>query len=125
MDILGPLISFDDKTDFFALGLDSLQALRLRGVILKNLPIKSSSVGMNVVFDFPTVDALTKELLLLQKGAASVAVPVEEQMKALIEQYGVFPPHAPHENANGGHYVVSSQFHASEVNDVESLWNDR
>jgi aryl carrier-like protein len=109
LEMLGSQTPLDDNTDFFGLGMDSLQALRLRAVLLKNLPITGSSLGMNVVFDFPTIDALTKELLLLQEGVASKAVPIEEQMQAMIERYGTFPQHVPVDNAEEGQYLVSLQ----------------
>ncbi|TVY91689.1 Adenylate-forming reductase [Lachnellula willkommii] len=106
LEIMGPATPLDDSSDFFSLGMDSLQALRLRKILLKSLPIKESSLGMNIAFDFPTINALAAELLLLQKGEASQSIPIEEQMQAVIEKYGIFPAHVPRENTNEGQYLV-------------------
>ena len=107
LKIMGPGTPLEDSSDFFSLGMDSLQALRLRKVLLKNLPIKGSAMGMNIAFDFPTIDTLTRELLLLQRGEASKVIPIEEQMQAVIEKYGAFPAHVPRENSSEGKYLVS------------------
>ncbi|KAL3421040.1 gluconokinase 3, partial [Phlyctema vagabunda] len=106
VEMLGPATVFEDSTDLFSLGMDSLQALRIRKVILKSLPVKGSALGMNVAFDFPTIDSLSHELLLLQNGEASKVIPVEEQMQTLIEKYGAFPAHQPRENANKGQFLA-------------------
>ena len=106
-DMIGSQAPLEDDTDFFSLGLDSLQALRLRTILLKNLPIMGSALGMNVVFDFPTINALTQELLLLQNGIVSQEMPIEEQMQAMAEKYGTFPAHVPFQNAKDGQYLVS------------------
>lgn len=95
-----------DNTDLFTLGLDSLQALRLRALVLKRLPIRSNALAMNIAFDFPSIDALTQELLSLQKGQTTQTIPVEEQMTQLIEKYGTFQPHQPKSNDNNGQYIV-------------------
>jgi hypothetical protein len=104
---MGAGISLEEHSDFFAFGMDSLQALQLRKVILKSFPIKGNALGMNIAFDFPTINALTEELLLLQKGESSHATPIEEQMQAVIEKYGTFPAHVPRENNSNGRYLVS------------------
>lgn len=96
-----------DDTDLFSVGLDSLQALQLRSLILKKLPISGKALGMNFVFDFPSVNALTGELVLLQDGQTSKSTPVQEQMAQLIEKYGSFQRHVPKPNSNEGQYIVS------------------
>lgn len=96
----------DDDTDLFSVGLDSLQALQLRSLILKKLPVSGKALAMNFVFDFPSVNALTRELVLLQDGQASKSIPVQEQMAQLIEKYGSFQHHIPKPNSNEGQYIV-------------------
>lgn len=97
----------DDDTDLFSIGIDSLQALQLRSCILKKLPISGKALAMNFVFDFPSVNALTEELVLLQDGQTSKSIPVQEQMARLIEKYGSFQHHVPKPNSNKGQYIVS------------------
>lgn len=96
-----------DDVDLFAFGLDSLQALQLRSMILKKLPVSGSAIAMNFVFDFPSINTLTAELLLLQEGQNSKAVSVHHQMSKLIEKYGTFQPHKPKSNSSDGQYIVS------------------
>jgi hypothetical protein len=111
LEILGEGTLLEDDTDFFSLGMDSLQGLRLRKVLLKNLPIKTSGVGMNIAFDFPTINDLTAVLLLLQRGEKFQDTPIEEQMQAMIDRYATFPAHVPRENLNLGKYLVKLRFH--------------
>ncbi|KFY11178.1 hypothetical protein V492_04600 [Pseudogymnoascus sp. VKM F-4246] len=96
----------DDETDLFSVGLDSLQALQLRSLILKKLPVSGKALAMNFVFDFPSINALTRELVLLQDGETSKSTPVQEQMAQLIEKYSSFQHHAPKPNSNKGQYIV-------------------
>lgn len=86
--------------------MDSLQATRLRRILLKSVPIKASALGLNIAFDFPNINSLTAELLLLQQGLASKSISPEQQMQALIEKYGTFPPHVPRENSTEGLHIV-------------------
>lgn len=106
------LEELDDRTDLFSVGLDSLQALQLRSLILRKLPISGKALAMNFVFDFPSVNALTEELVLSQGGKTSKSTPVEQQMSQLIEKYGSFQYHVPKPNSNEGQYIVG---HISEV----------
>lgn len=105
-DILALLSPLEDNSDFFALGMDSLQATRLRKVLLKHLPIQASAIGLNIAFDFPTINSLTAELLLLQQGLSSESISPEKEMQALVEKYETFPSHMPRENATEGIHLV-------------------
>lgn len=88
--------------------MDSLQSTRLRGSILKKLPIPETSLGINIVFEFPSIDALTLELSQLQKGdGPSQTGSVEEQMRDLIERYDEFPAHISQDNSENGEYLVN------------------
>jgi hypothetical protein len=73
----------------------------------QKLPYQGQRFRHEYRFRLPTVNALTEELLLLQKGEASHATLIEEQMQAVIEKYGTFPAHVPRENNSGGRYLVS------------------
>ncbi|KAK4032964.1 putative gluconokinase 3 [Parachaetomium inaequale] len=79
-----------DDTDFFVLGLDSLQALQLRSQILRSVDLGGKTLGQNVVFDFPSIDKLCVYLLGLVGGQETKKVAVEDEMRQLIEELGNF-----------------------------------
>ena len=79
-----------DDTDFFVLGLDSLQALQLRSQILRSVDLCGKTIGQNVVFDFPSVDKLCAHLLGLAGGRETKETVVEDEMRQLIDELGNF-----------------------------------
>lgn len=58
-------------TDFFEAGVDSLQAIAVRGIILRELDLASGIPSQNVVFEFPNVRDLAEHLDSLRKGEVS------------------------------------------------------
>lgn len=83
------LLSKDD--DFFAAGVNSLQAIQMRGLILRDLNIGGNSrkLGQNVIFDTGNVARLAKHLHALrldQKIQMEMADGAKE-MEALIAKY--------------------------------------
>jgi aryl carrier-like protein len=97
----------DDDTDFFSIGIDSLQAIQLRTVLSKNIQTNKIKLVSNIVFDFPSVNALAEELYRMRTGGKSNVVSVVDKMRGLITEYSVFEPHLPIENSNEGNYLVS------------------
>lgn len=95
-----------DDTDFFSLGVDSLQAIQFRGILSKRIDVGGQKIGSNIAFDFPTVRALARQLYCMRTGVTSEAVSIEDQMKALITKYGSFENHVPVQNDREGQYVV-------------------
>jgi hypothetical protein len=97
-----------DDTDFFSIGVDSLQAIQLRGILSKQLQTNGKALGQNIVFDFPTIVSLARELYVLRIGGtdSSKAISAEDKMRALIEKYGSFPKHVPKDNTLEGQYLV-------------------
>lgn len=84
-----PLILRDD-TDFFSIGMDSLMAARIRSAILKNLNTGGQTLGLNIVFEKPSVNQLSRFLFRLrvpEKSGVEEEETVEETMKRLIEKY--------------------------------------
>ncbi|KAK4150503.1 male sterility protein [Chaetomidium leptoderma] len=80
-----------DDTDFFVLGLDSLQALQLRSQILRSVALGGKTLGQNVVFDFPSIDKLCAYLLGLAPGGEQAKeVAAEVEMRQLIDELGNF-----------------------------------
>lgn len=101
-----------NDADFFGLGMDSLQATQLRSALMKTLNTNGHPLGINVAFEYPTVNALTCHLNSLVSGATSGGVSVEEQMRALISKYGQFEQHKPVPNGLNGGYIVSLPYPA-------------
>lgn len=101
--------SFDDNTDLFSLGVDSLQAIQARSNIIKTLKVQAKDLGRNFVFDFPTLDEMANEILRLQHGAPKrVKLNVEARMAAMVEKYAEFEQHQPVDKPADGAYVVST-----------------
>ncbi|KAF2481900.1 putative NRPS-like enzyme [Neohortaea acidophila] len=98
-----------EDTDLFSLGMDSLQASRVRSTILKHVDIGNGVLGENFVFDFPSIDAMAIELLRLRNNEKTVdAVPVEQRMERMVEKYSAnFPRHVPGSGGTGEHVLVT------------------
>ncbi|KAI0343014.1 acetyl-CoA synthetase-like protein [Trametopsis cervina] len=96
----GPVVpNFRNDDDLFNLGLTSLQALSIRGSLQKLLDFSAGQVlGDNVVFDYPTVQKLTKYFVDVRRGSQKEFNSDEQQlqlMKELLLQYESFPPASP------------------------------
>jgi acyl-CoA synthetase (AMP-forming)/AMP-acid ligase II len=101
--------SFEDNTDLFSLGVDSLQAIQARSNIIKTLKVQVKDIGRNFVFDFPTIEGMANEILRLQHGAPKrVKLSVEARMAAMVEKYAVFEQHQPINKPADGAYIVST-----------------
>ena len=106
LDLKDPIVLGDD-TDFFSLGVDSLQAIQLRSILSRRIDVGGHKMGSNIAFDFPTLRTLARKLYCMRTGETSEAVSVEDQMNALICKYGTFEKHIPVPNELEGQYVVS------------------
>jgi hypothetical protein len=90
--VTGKELDGGDDTDFFVLGLDSLQALQLRGQILRSVELGGKNLGQNVVFDFPSIEKLCSHVLGLVGGQETKSRgTVEDEMRELIDKLGEFP----------------------------------
>lgn len=102
--------SLTDDADFFALGMDSLQASQLRAVLVKNIYTRGQRLGMNIVFDNPSIRALTRFIRNIQLGTGDVHFDtVEQQMKNLIEKYGHFEKPEPRSTPKSSVQTVVSR----------------
>lgn len=82
------ITSLEDSTDFFQLGVDSLQSIQLRSDIIRMVDIGQAKLRQTVVFDYPSVDQLSSYLFTLSSGSeVQVEQPVEVEMRALINKY--------------------------------------
>jgi hypothetical protein len=98
-----------EDADFFNLGMDSLQATQLRSVLVRNINMNGQILGLNVAFDYPTINSLAHHLYSLRSGAASSVESVEDMMRSLIIKYGEkFHQHRPLPNGLDGRYIVSA-----------------
>ncbi|KAL1617192.1 putative NRPS-like protein biosynthetic cluster [Diplodia seriata] len=95
-----------DEQDFFGLGMDSLQTTRLRSAFVKRLDLGGKQLGLNCVFDHPSVSALARHLYALRTGEDASQVSKEEEMQALIEKYSTFREHIPQTREVEGEYVI-------------------
>ncbi|XPT03556.1 hypothetical protein M3J09_012647 [Ascochyta lentis] len=82
----------DRSADFFSLDLDSLQSILIRTDILKTVDIGNNKLGQNVVFEYPSIAALSAHLHSLRTGTTEEQTSVEETMKDLIARYSNFKP---------------------------------
>jgi len=101
------LQSIDD--DFFAAGVDSLQAIQMRALILKELDLGGSGkrLGQNVVFDTSNVARLAKHLCALRSDFKTLDEDEIETMTAMIKKYSAFKTHVPGSaSSSNGHVVV-------------------
>lgn len=96
-----------DDVDFFGLGMDSLQATQLRSSIVRQIDTGNQKLGLNVVFDYPTISQLAKYLHTLQSGPPTETASVEETMQNLITKYSQFSQHVPIINETEGRFIVS------------------
>ncbi len=95
-----------EDTDFFSMGVDSLQAIQIRGMLNQRIDTRGQKLGSNIVFDFPTLRTLARKLYCLRTGETSETIPVEDQMAELITKYGEFDQHKLKVNDREGQYVV-------------------
>ncbi|RDW62389.1 hypothetical protein BP6252_11822 [Coleophoma cylindrospora] len=96
----------EDSTDFFSVGIDSLQAIQLRSVLSRNIQTNGQKLTSNIVFDFPCINLLAAELYRLRTGGESATVSTKDKMAELIAKYSQFEPHVPVENTTEGQFLV-------------------
>jgi len=82
------------RTAFFSLGLDPLQSIQMRNEILRSVDIGYSKLSQNVVFEYPSIVALSSHLYGLRSGnmVQENTCAVEDDMIALVEKYSALPP---------------------------------
>ncbi|TGO63777.1 hypothetical protein BOTNAR_0096g00130 [Botryotinia narcissicola] len=93
-------------TDFFEAGVDSLQAIAVRGIILRELDLASAVPSQNVVFEFPSVQDLAEHLDSLRKGEASEQKDEIKIMEELIQRYSHFEQHVPGSRIVDGETII-------------------
>jgi thioester reductase-like protein len=92
--------------DFFAAGMDSLQAITARAHIVRELDIGGASLGQNVVFEHPSIAQLAAFLHSLRVGEALQEKTEEEHMTELVAKYSNFAPFVGGREVPDGEVVV-------------------
>jgi thioester reductase-like protein len=88
-----PLV--DDEADFFALGMDSLQASNVRSALVRTINLRGATLATNVVFEHANVALLTRHLLDLRQGLSTQQGSPEALAQALLAKYSHFAPSPP------------------------------
>lgn len=101
------LVDLTRDTDFFAAGMDSLQAITTRAHVVRELDLGGVSLGQNVVFDHPSIMQLAAYLHSLRSGTAIQEPTEEEVMRELVQKYSSFEPFQPGSQIPDGEVVVS------------------
>ena len=85
------------ETDFFFAGVDSLRAIQMRGIIVRNLDLGGRAMHCSpmFVFDCGNTVRLARFLYALQTGEEESKEDDIEVMQGLIEKYSIFEPHKP------------------------------
>lgn len=97
----------EDHTDLFALGMDSLQATKLRESIVRAVDLQGRKLPLNVVFDNPTIKLLAAAVAKIVSGDLEVAPDgLEDEVQELISRYSDFKPHVGHEVRGEGSAVA-------------------
>ncbi|EMD86842.1 hypothetical protein COCC4DRAFT_141239 [Bipolaris maydis ATCC 48331] len=86
------LSTIDDEADFFALGMDSLQASNVRSSIVKSIHLRGATLATNAVFEHANISLLTRHLLDLRQGLSTKEDSSEALAQALLEKYSNFTP---------------------------------
>lgn len=94
-------------TDFFAAGMDSLQAISARAQIVRELDLGGKTLGQNVVFDHPSVAQLSGYLHSLRTGSGLKEKSEVEVMRELVAKYSTFEPFKRGSQVPDGEVVVS------------------
>jgi hypothetical protein len=99
--------ALSDDADFFNLGMNSLESIQLRTLIVKCISTNGRKLASNVVFDYPSITLLANHLNGSEATFNDYVAPAEDIMHSLIARYGKFEKHIPREKNFNGHYVVS------------------
>lgn len=82
--------------DLFSQGVDSLKAIHLRRLILRDFKVADSgAISQNVVFETGSVARLAKYVCAVQSGRQTTAEDEVSLMPKLIEKYSSFHQHSP------------------------------
>ncbi|KAI1322237.1 male sterility protein [Xylariaceae sp. FL0255] len=84
-----PDARFDDDTDFFGLGLDSLKSIQIRADVLKSVKV-NNKLTQNVVFENPSISKLSAYLLGNPNDQNDGESDLRSEMRKLVNDYSDF-----------------------------------
>ncbi|TVY93810.1 Adenylate-forming reductase [Lachnellula willkommii] len=87
------LTDLAESTDFFDAGVDSLQAIKARSFLKRELDLANSELDQNVVFEHPSVEKLAAHLFALRTGEELELEDEIHAMSQLIQKYSSFESH--------------------------------
>ncbi|KAL8706728.1 MAG: hypothetical protein Q9201_000253 [Fulgogasparrea decipioides] len=87
----------DKTTDFFSAGMDSLRAIRMRGILVRDLDLggNSKDLSQNIVFETSNVENLAKYLYNLGQGQITEVKDWKIVAKGLMQKQSLFQKHSP------------------------------
>lgn len=98
----------DSATEFFTAGVDSLKAIQLRRLVVRDFAMMDGkSLGQNVVFEAGCVSRLAGVICAVQAGQADVRQDEESVVDDLVSRYLSFRDHVPVSERKHGRGVVS------------------
>ncbi|KAL4891809.1 hypothetical protein BDV59DRAFT_208792 [Aspergillus ambiguus] len=84
------------KSDFFAQGMDSLKAIHLRRLILRDFRVDNGrTIGQNVVFETGNIARLAEYIHSIQSGQDALVEDDLALMTGMIKRYSSFRKHTP------------------------------
>lgn len=111
----------DDGQDFFAAGLDSLQAMQVSRFIKNHVRLgdNSAKIDQNLIFEMQNIRELTDSLLKLQSGLhINGERRNEDKTFGLIAKYSTFHSHEPRGSTEETGHVVCSSLTNTETVDM-------
>ncbi|KAG0645595.1 Nonribosomal peptide synthase enzyme [Hyphodiscus hymeniophilus] len=98
------------ETDFFSAGVDSLKAIQMRGLIIKNLDLGGnvSKCGSMIVYDCGNVARLAQKVFAIRVGEVAESAVSDDisVMEGLIEQYSKFDTWRESSETPESHVVI-------------------
>lgn len=83
-------LTIDGSADFFSLGCDSLGAINIRRRLMKHIDTRGTRLNNGLVFENPTLNALTEHLVRLNEGKGQATQRPEQDLLVLLEKYSTF-----------------------------------
>ncbi|EMD32274.1 hypothetical protein CERSUDRAFT_162022 [Gelatoporia subvermispora B] len=100
-------------TNLFNFGVDSLQAARVRNICQAELNLHGHQLGINVVYENPTIVKLAAHIVSIQKGDSTLQSESQQHalMISMVEKWcskleSCAPPSSREENVLGPHTVL-------------------
>lgn len=119
----------DGESDFFSTGVDSLKAIQMRSLIVKNLDMKGNvtKISSMVVYDCGNTKKLASTLIKIRDGSAGIEMSEDDfvEMEEMIKRFSMFTPRTSNvevqERASKEKVVVSTSPHLTSSSPLISF----